>query len=217
MNCDALRNTLQGLADREQARGFTGNLYYDLGYPGLVAAGEVVMRGENDQQSVVVLAHGIAGWNRGYGSAPNAHTLIHRHGIDRLDDLIRVVEGLRAIACDPDQNGQWTDGLHGAVEVAQRVLGIHGRNYVTVASKLLHFLCPRYVPPFDTNVTRALECNGNRDNFVEYVICLWHLGLHQEAANGNGLAQYWEWADQGVTPLRAVDCTLYVQGANQRR
>ena len=82
-----------------------------------------------------------------------------------------------------------------------------------MASKLLHFFSPRYLPPLDANVKNALEQGGIADvSYTSYAISLIKVGVVDDLTpTKNNLSVFWSWLPV-VTPIRAIDCTLYVAG-----
>ena len=82
-----------------------------------------------------------------------------------------------------------------------------------MASKLLHFFSPRYLPPLDANVKNALEQGGIADvSYTSYAISLIKVGVVDDLTpTKNNLSVFWSWLPV-VTTIRAIDCTLYVAG-----
>lgn len=207
MHTRSLRHILKKYAVK--ARPDTGNDYYDASYPGLILAANRVRRQEHGMADIVLIAHGIAGWNRGFGTAPNAGILIQhlRHETRRMAFLLTIHEVMN-LETSKNNSDSIRRKILDALREAQTILGIRLPSSLTVASKLLHFFAPRFLPPLDTNVAKVLTISKSARTYVDYACGLLDLGFSRSTAPDNELARYWQFQGR-ISPVRAVDCTLY--------
>ena len=203
MNKELLKQKL--MEYREKARGDTGNSYYDKSYSGLLLCGQRIAASESEISDVITLAHGIAGWNRGYGSAPRSAILIENYEDNQLTSLIKVIREVEESSSD------FREKITLAITQAQHALGITTISAITEASKLLHFMSPWRFPPLDGNVLSVLDRGKSRESFVEYASSLLELGFGRAECIDKDVRSYWNWCPD-VSPIRAVDCTLYIAG-----
>lgn len=192
------------------ARNDTGNLYYDKTYPKLLEAGGKLKLGQAGEIEILTLAHGIAGWNRGYGSAPNAEALIRN--LKDTSKLANLARSIINVERGDRDSSDLVANIDSALINCQEILNIKTNSAVTVASKLLHFFSPYHFPPLDANVVNALENNGKTDiSYSDYAASLIDIGVADFEPLNSNLSVYWSWLPV-VTPIRAIDCTLYVAG-----
>jgi hypothetical protein len=214
----------------KRARNETEVAYFDESYLGLVAAAAAL---RNEQRfscvdTIVTLAHGIAGWNHGSVHAKYSSTLIEQlNDADfraRFISAIRHVEFIFHYSKKPSDEGFYGAMLK-AVNLAQEALGVKSgksstSSYValSLSTKLLHFLSPRYIPIFDQRVRNSLRIStSSLANYMALADALQQLKFWQSACPKTKLKKYWSLARRGISPLRVLDCTLYLNGKNGRK
>lgn len=215
----------------------TEDALYDSTYVTLIKAGRAARDGasggpgvDSYLQSVGTLAMGLITWNiRSYRTDRGPWLVSAVDGLmasARDGKLGQLMAGLGPIEESARQRApcptpQIGTALHEAMSVLGRKQG------PVAASKLLHWLCPEVLPPIDSNVTKVIarlvsvsgrnhgDSAPDQELYAAYTKELWELGFCcATPPSHEGLNRYWERAaasngDSHVTPIRAVDCTLF--------
>ncbi|MFO1362551.1 MAG: hypothetical protein U1F45_08750 [Burkholderiales bacterium] len=129
----------------------------------------------------------------------------------------------------PQEQDAVISGIRTAFLAARTVLGYPlEAQSLAVPSKLLHWLCPRLFPILDSKVAGIvmpffLEAQSDErsssktradekvDLYCWFTASLWSLGLTTRDApdSSNPLSAYWRFAHHHMTPIRAVEYTLF--------
>ena len=172
-----IRKIMRSLPKRSRG---TDDQYYDTTYPILLKAGRQLRRDVGNQQAAAILALGLTGWNQGAKHKDIASRFIKATASNGLAGLIRILRKIEA-----SQRGvhHMHDMVVHVLDKTRHILNV--KNGVSIASKLLHFLSPAYLPIMDRNVNAGLgkQASPVKRDYVDFTVSLWHLGCAGKRAS----------------------------------
>jgi hypothetical protein len=187
---------------------------YDCSYPILLRAGRFVRSHATDysgayRRNLAILALGLASWNQGSRSAWHAEPLIGNAAA--LIQLLKALENLKPHLKRRLNRAAASAALMEILKSGGELIGLTDTSSaISVLSKLLHFVSPRYFVIYDTHVAKGFGSNPDQEDYETVQLTLWALGFHRRVAPKDGcLARYWSSVSSDVYPMRLVDCTFY--------
>lgn len=193
----------------DKVRFDTDTLYYNESYKEVILIGAKLKSGISTTSDVINLCGTLLAWNQGAKHAGKMSSLIYQfesYSNNEFKELIRIL-----VDIESKRKGieNFKDEISNILRLSQSSLKMDS---VVMPSKLIHFISPSFFAMTDSNVNNAIigESINTCSGYVEYVQALWSLGFHLDMPVDDKLYPYW--SNNKITPMRALDCTLYAKG-----